>query len=209
MKLSNFQINNYYNDGFIVLKKFFSKKDIKIISNELNNIYDLNRLSSDDTIEGGASLTFGNDFTIFNKANSRDLFGFKIANNLRIDENEDLPKTNQIGQKTSNLFSEIMYNPLDNLSLKYNSSRKNNIRDVNYQNLIAEISINNFVTTFDYVNENNTSEQNSYLLNTTKYEFNDSNNISFSTRENKTTDLTEYYNLMYQYKIKQSIKQFA
>tara|TARA_Y100000389_G_scaffold201796_1_gene245375 strand:- start:2628 stop:5012 length:2385 start_codon:yes stop_codon:yes gene_type:complete len=167
---------------------------------DVNNIYDLNRLSSDDTIEGGASLTFGNDFTIFNKANSRDLFGFKIANNLRIDENEDLPKTNQIGQKTSNLFSEIMYNPLDNLSLKYNSSRKNNIRDVNYQNLIAEISINNFVTTFDYVNENNTSEQNSYLLNTTKYEFNDSNNISFSTRENKTTDLTEYYNLMYQYK---------
>jgi 2-aminoethylphosphonate dioxygenase len=42
MKLSNFQINNYYNDGFILLKKFFSKKDIKIISNELNNIIDTN-----------------------------------------------------------------------------------------------------------------------------------------------------------------------
>ncbi len=177
--------------------KDLSKDESRI---DVNNIYDLNRLSVDDTIEGGASITLGNDFTIFNKDNSKDLFGFKIASNLRLEENKDLPKNNQIGQKTSNLFSEITYNPYDNLSLKYNSSRKNNIREVNYQNLIAEISINNFVTTFDYINENNTSEQNSYLLNTTKYEFNDSNNISFSTRENKTTDLTEYYNLMYQYK---------
>ena len=29
---------------------------------------------------------------------------------------------------------------------------------------------------------------------------NASNNLSFSTRVNKKTDLTEYYNLMYQYK---------
>ena len=58
--------------------------------------------------------------------------------------------------------------------------------------------INNFITTFDYLNENN-SDQNSYLLNKTSYNFNDSNKISFSTRENKKTDLVEYYNLMYQY----------
>lgn len=28
----------------------------------------------------------------------------------------------------------------------------------------------------------------------------ESNNLSFSTRENKAKDLTEYYNLIYQYK---------
>ncbi len=179
--------------------------DTKDISNietriDVNNIFDLNRLASDDTIEGGVSLAYGNDFTIFDKKNSRELFGFKIANNLRINENYDLPKNNQIGEKTSNFLGEINYSPNNNFSLKYNTSVKNNIRDINYQNLISEISINNFVTTFDYLNENNTFDQNSYLLNTTKYKFNDSNNISFSTRENKTSDLTEYYNLMYQYK---------
>ena len=182
-----------------------SPNDTKDISNEenridVNNIYDLNRLSSDDTVEGGVSLTYGNDFTIFDKKNSRELFGFKIANNLRIDENYDLPKNNQLGQKTSNFLGEVIYNPIDNFFLKYNTSIKNNTRDTNYQNLITEISINNFVTTFDYLNENNTLSQNSYLLNTTKYELNEFNNISFSTRENKTSDLTEYYNLMYQYK---------
>jgi LPS-assembly protein len=40
----------------------------------------------------------------------------------------------------------------------------------------------------------------SYLKSELKYNFNDSNNISFSTRENKEKDLTEYYNLIYQYK---------
>ena len=177
--------------------KDISKNETRI---DVNNIYDLNRLASDDTIEGGFSVTYGNDFTIFDKKNSRELFGIKIANNLRFDENYDLPKNNQLGQKTSNFLGEAIYNPTNNFTLKYNTSVKNNIKDINYQNLISEISINNFVTTFDYLNENNTFNQNSYLLNTTKYELNKSNNISFSTRENKTSNLTEYYNLMYQYK---------
>ena len=34
----------------------------------------------------------------------------------------------------------------------------------------------------------------------TKYSLNDSNSVAFSTRQNKKEDLTEYYNLMYQYK---------
>ena len=42
--------------------------------------------------------------------------------------------------------------------------------------------------------------QNSYLVNKTKYSFDDSNSIMFSTRKNKKTDLTEYYNFIYQYK---------
>ena len=38
------------------------------------------------------------------------------------------------------------------------------------------------------------------MVNKTKYSFDDSNSIMFSTRKNKTTDLTEYYNFIYQYK---------
>ena len=47
---------------------------------------------------------------------------------------------------------------------------------------------------------NHTTDQNSYLTNTTKYLIDESNSLAFSTRENKTSDLTEYYNFMYQYK---------
>ncbi len=177
--------------------KNISSKESKL---DVTNIYNLERISRNDTLEGGASLTYGNDFTIFDKENSRDYFSIKIANNLRLEENNDLQKNNQLGQKTSNLFSEIAYKPNAFLSMKYNTSTRNNIQDIEYENLITELSLNNFVTTFDYLNENNTKNKNSYLLNTTKYSLNESNEIVFSTRENKTTDLTEYYNFMYQYK---------
>ena len=178
-----------------------SNKDIRNENKRIdaNSVYSVNRLSVNDALEGGVSLVYGNDYTIFDKANSRDIFNIKLANNLRIDEDDDLPTSNQIGQKTSNFFGEIAFSPNKILTTKYNTSFKNNLTDTSYQNLVTEISLNNFVTTFDYLNENNLSSENSYLANTTKYSFNNSNSLAFSTRENKKLNLTEYYNLMYQY----------
>ena len=167
---------------------------------DVNNLFNLDRVASNDTLEGGISLAYGNDFTIIDKDNSRQILSLKLANNIRLKENDDLPTNNQVGLKTSNFFSEIEYSPNEILKTTYKNSFKNNAKDVTYENFITEISLNNFVTTFDYLNENNTSDENSYLKNTTQYLINDSNNLLFSTRINKKTDLTEYYNLMYQYK---------
>ena len=129
-----------------------------------------------------------------------EIFQIKLANNIRMEENEDLPRSSQLGAKNSNFFGEISYNPSQILSTKYNASTKNNLTEINYENLNVSISLNNFVTTFDYLNENNSSETKSYLTNTTKLNFNDENSIKFSTRENKSSNLTEYYNLIYEYK---------
>ena len=167
---------------------------------DANNIYSLKRATDNDSTEGGVSLAYGSEYSVTNKERSQEIFSLKIANNLRFEENVDLPKKNQIGQKTSNFFSEISITPSKYLTTKYSNTIKNNFSDINYENLIAEFKINNFVTTFDYLNENNTIDKNSYITNTTKYFLNESNNLSFSTRENKTSNLTEYYNLMYQYK---------
>ncbi|MDA9663445.1 organic solvent tolerance protein, partial [Candidatus Pelagibacter sp.] len=41
---------------------------------------------------------------------------------------------------------------------------------------------------------------NGYISNNTSFAFNDSNSLSFNTRKNKKTDLTEFYNLIYEYK---------
>ena len=167
---------------------------------DVDNIYDIDRLSLNDTVEGGASLTFGTDFTISDQIKSKEIFGLKLANNFRFEENDDLPRNNQLGSKTSNFFGEILFSPNEVITTKYNASAKNNLTDINYENLIAEISLNNFVTTFDYLNENNDFSESSYLSNTTKYSINDSNSIGFSTRENNSSNLTEYYNLIYEYK---------
>ena len=84
------------------------------------------------------------------------------------------------------------------INAKYNLSISNNLTDINYQNLLTEIKFNNFSTTLDYLRQD--GEKNSYLLNKTSYNFNETNNLTFSTRENLKTNLTEFYNLIYQYK---------
>ena len=167
---------------------------------DVNNIFALNRLSSSNTVEGGTSLAYGFDYSILDKLESNDIFNFKIANNLRINEHDDLPNSSQLGDKMSNFFAETKYRPNEYLDLGYSITTKNNLHDLNYENLTTKIKINNFITTFDYLNENNNNEKNSYLLNETVYKLNDNNSFSFSTRDNKTTNLTEYYNMMYKYK---------
>ena len=178
--------------------KDLSKKDGNRL--DVNNIFNIDRINENSTLESGTSLTLGSDFTINDKMKNIEIFQIKLANNIRMEENEDLPRSSQLGAKNSNFFGEISYNPNQILSTKYNASTKNNLTEINYENLNVSISLNNFVTTFDYLNENNSSETKSYLTNTTKLNFNDENSIKFSTRENKSSNLTEYYNLMYEYK---------
>ena len=167
---------------------------------DVNNIYSLNRLASDDSLEGGLSITYGNEFKRISKIDSRENLVIKLANNLRLDNNVDLPTNNQMGQKTSNLFGEIAYNPNEYFTTKYNFSKKNNFQDTTYESIITTLNLGNFTTSFDYINENDTSEKTSYLLSKFTFNLDSNNNISFSSRENKETNLTEYYNFMYQYK---------
>ena len=167
---------------------------------DISNVYSINRAGDNSSTEGGVSIAYGSDYSIFDKEKSSEIFNFKVANNFRFEKNDDLPRKNQIGEKTSNIFSEITFNPNEFFSTNYNSSMRNNLRDTNYESLITEFRVNNFVTTFDYLNENNTNAKNSYIQNKSTYSLDDNNSLSFSTRKNKSTDLTEYYNFMYQYK---------
>ena len=167
---------------------------------DVNNIFSINRISKNDTIEGGISLAYGTDYLIVDKNDNRELLSFKVANNLRFNENEDLSHSYQIGQKTSNFFTETIFNPNKFFNIKYNSSIKNNLEEITYESLLTEFKFMNLSTSFSYLNENNTSKKNSYLSNTTSYKVNDSESLMFSTRKDKTTDLTEFYKLVYQYK---------
>ena len=197
--------NNYKNILKPKLSLKISPNNMKNLSKELSkldtdNIYNLNRISSNETIEGGMSLTYGNEYTISDLNSSKEILTLKLANNIRLKENKDLPNNNQLSAKTSNFYGQISYNLNDFFTTKYDFSTKNNLKDINYENLGATIDFKNFVTTFDYLNEKNNFEKNSYLLNKTSYNFNKTYNMSFATRRNYKTNLTEYYNLIYQYK---------
>ncbi len=172
------------------------KDDLRIVGYE--NIFDLNRLGVSDTLEGGESLTYGISYFINNKSD-REIFSAKVANVLRLEEDSHIPISSSLGQKTSNIVSSLSFNPSDSLKIDYQHSLDENLDDTNYQLLSSEIRVNNFLTSFEYLNESLNSANNSYLYNKTSYNFDDNNSISFETRENKKEKITEYYNLIYQY----------
>ena len=178
-------------------------KDIRKTDRKINynNIYDLNRLGVDDSNEGGASLTYGYEYSLTEKSNSVEKMKFGLANNLRFDENKDLPANSNLGDKVSDFVGIFEYNPNQNLKFDYDFSIKNNMSDKNYELYGFEFYLKNLTTRFEYLNENNSNLKTSYLKNETRLDINEQNSLTFETRENKEKSFTEFYNLIYQYKI--------
>ena len=130
----------------------------------------------------------------------RNLLDVNVANVLRVNENKNLPVNSSLGEKMSDVFGNIKFSPNKIVSTGYEFARNNNLVDTNYEIFNGEFKINNFVTKFEYLNENNTMGKNSFISNKTSYNVSNSNTLSFETRENKKTKLTEFYNLIYQYR---------
>ena len=74
------------------------------------------------------------------------------------------------------------------------------MKTINSNAIETEVSINNFVTTFNFIEQRNEIGSTHLLSNTTEYKINDSKSLKFSTRRNKKINLTEYYDLSYEYK---------
>ncbi len=178
--------------------KDLRKTDRKI---NYNNIYDLNRLGIDESNEGGVSLTYGYEYSVTEKSSSEEKIKFGLANNLRLEQNYDLPVNSNLGDKVSDFVGILEYKPNDNFKFDYDFSIKNNMTDKNYELYGFEFYLKNFTTNFEYLNENNSNLKTSYLKNETRFDFNNQNSLIFETRENKEKSFTEFYNLIYQYQI--------
>lgn len=166
---------------------------------DVNNVFSLNRLGSNDSVEGGGSLSFGTEFYKTDFYN-REVFNAKIANVFRYEEDKNLPINSSLGNKTSDIMGYLNFNPNDFFKINYEFSQDENLKDTNYQLFKNEFKINNFVSTFEYLNQNNSTNKESYLSNKTVYNFKKSNSFIFEARENKETKATEFYNLIYEYR---------
>ena len=178
-------------------------KNIKNFSSlvDYTNIYSIDRIGSNDTLEGGESITIGNEFKILNKQNDDEIFGFNLATSFRKDKNEDLSIMSSLGQKTSNIVGEMNLKTNEFIEFNYDFIADNNIGDFNYHKIKSNFKVNNFVTSFEFVEENNLIGNESFLANETSYNIDNNQDLIFRTRKNKKTDLTEYYDLIYQYKM--------
>jgi LPS-assembly protein len=171
-----------------------------------NNVFDINRLNISDDFEAGRSLTFGLDYkfdkieTIQSKNDKDKYLEFRLATVIRDQNENDIPNSSTINKKNSNLFGSINNNLLNNINLGYYFSLDNDMKTINSNEINTEITINNFVTTFNFIEQRNEIGSTHLLSNVTEYQINDNTSLKFSTRRNKKINLTEYYNLSYEYK---------
>ena len=66
--------------------------------------------------------------------------------------------------------------------------------------MVGELSFDKFTTSFNFIEERGDIGSTNVLENSFIYQLDELNYISFSTRRNKKISLTEYYDLLYEYK---------
>ena len=173
-----------------------SNLDRKINS---TNLFSNNRLGLVDSLEGGSSVTLGFDYDLKNLENDK-LLGIRLGQILRDKNDTRFPKKSTMQNKSSDLIGSVKLNPSENLFLNYEFSADNNLDTSNSSKIDGQLKINNFVTTFEFLEENNDIGTDSYITNDVRYNFDNQNSILFNTRRNRKTDLTEFYNLIYEYR---------
>ena len=174
------------------------KNENRRINNE--NIFDMNRLGLIDTLEAGENLTLGLEYKKEKIDNINKYFELKLGTVLRNKSNENIPSNSTIDKKRSNYFGTITNNLNDNINLKYEFSINHDLDKIQYNSLSTTFSKSNFVTTFNYIEENGVIGSTNILENVTTFNFDEQNYITFKTRNNREIDLTEYYDLIYEYK---------
>ena len=179
--------------------KDYSSSDKKI---NVGNIFSNNRLGFDDTLESGRSLTLGLDY----KRENSDLekinnyFEVKLATIIRDKKEDHIPTSSTLNKKNSNLFGSISNKFSDQFNLNYNFAVDNDFNKFEYNDFNATFSINNLVTTFNFIEENGEMGDTNAFETSLAYTLSDNNFLSFKTRRNRKLNLTEYYDLVYEYK---------
>ena len=167
------------------------------INNE--NIFDINRLGLTDSLETGKSLTIGLDYRREKIENINKYFKFKLATVFREKEQSFIPTSTTLNKKSSNLFGSLSNNFSDSFNIGYNFSVDNNLNTFEYNEINSTISLNNLITEFSFIEEGGPIGSANTFENKTKYYFDENNSISFKTRRNRKINLTEYYDLVYEY----------
>ena len=202
LKKSGEFFDNFFTAKGLLMYSPNANKNLKSLDRkiDINNIFTQNRLSLDDTVEGGRSLTFGGEYILKGKESGNDIIKAGLATVLRDNEEINLPTKSTLNNKGSDFIGSLLFEPNKNLKFDYNFSVDSDFESSNYNLLKTDISVNKFVTSFEFLQEDDEVGSESYLSNETAYNFNDAYSLKYRTRRNKKTDFTEFYNLIYEYK---------
>ncbi len=186
-----------------ILSFRYSPNNTKNISNKnlrlsYDNMFSLNRIGTNEIVEGGRSVSLGIEYEKKDNSNN-NFFELKIANSLRDKKNDNLPLKSNLNEKRSDIVGKATYIPNKFLSLDYNFSYDKNLKSSNYDFLSFNANFNLFSSSLKFLSEDDQISDNEILSNSTNIYINDEKSLKFNITKNLKNDFTEFYNLIYQY----------
>lgn len=198
MKKSGINYSNIFSPNFMMRYAPGHVRDLsgKDISLNYTNLYSLNKTSE---IEDGLSAILGFDFKT-NK-NETEKLSLSIGQVFNYEKNEDLPSKSSLDQKMSDIVGSMNYNFSEIGKIDYKFSLDNNLNDLNYNEISSTLNFGKVAFNLDYLEQQNHIGDEHYASAGVSLDFNEHNNLTFSTKKNFKTESTELYDLSYQYAI--------
>ena len=165
-----------------------------------SNLFSINRMGLSNTFEAGKSLTLGFDYKKELLTDVNKFFELKIGTVFRDKSENFIPKNTTLNKKVSNIFGSITNKFSDQFEINYNFALDRNTQDLQYNDLGTRFSLNNFVINFGLIKETKDMGDQNLITNTTIINFDENNSLNFNTRRNRKINLTEFYDLVYEYK---------
>ena len=167
---------------------------------DTDNIFSINRLAITDSYESGKSLTLGADYKKQAIDNLNKYFELNLATVLRDVKKDKIPTKSTLGEKQSNIFGSSKFGSSESFSLNYDFAVDNDLQTFEYNSIGTQFNFDKFRTNFDFVETTGKMGDRNYIKNSTSLKFNEDNILTFNTRRNRKISLTEYYDLVYEYK---------
>ena len=127
-------------------------------------------------------------------------FELKLAGVLRDTPEKNIPIKSSINQETSNLFGSTKYNLSEKFNVNYNFSIDNDFNTFEENSIGFGLNFENFSNTLAFTENNGKMGDTNVWENSSTLKFNEDNYLTFKTRRNRKINLTEYYDLIYEYK---------
>ncbi len=174
---------------------FMKKQDTGVKLNHLN-LFNIDRLEENHNFESGSSATLGFDYEV--KKNDKN---FKLSAGQVINqrENNKKPSSSSLDEKLSDFVGNSTLSFNENINLSYNFALDQNYKDLNYNDLGASFSFNQFKFNLNYLEEKEHIGNQEYVKTDIQIENNNSGLFTAETKRNLINNSAEYYNLSYEY----------
>ena len=181
----------------------YSPNNTKNISNKnkrlsYDNIFALNRIGTNEIVEGGKSLSIGFEYEKRNK-NDEKLLGLALANSLRDRKNDSLPTKTKLNEERSDIVGKFSFSPNKVLNFDYSFSYDNNFKNSNYDSVSTSIKYGLLSTSFNFLSTGDVIGNDEIISNLSTIKLDNEKSLKLNMAKDLNRDFTEYYDLIYEY----------